>query len=485
MAGKRAVPSESGVVSQLSAAVVSAEAVSRAAAEAASMARQDTALNAAMLEVARVREFVNDSGNIIGSELTKHGEIAEHVEVGIRRARESLEDLTPTAWKDPLRIGPTDYVIGDVDVQSKFVNGVARNLDHVLEHMRTYPNFGRDGSYYHIPHDHFEIIEKALRGEGHEGLSPKTLATITRKVQEIRELSGQRDFSQVVRPGISDYADVQQGRVHSTLDDHVQHFGSRDSEIRVRIRRKHGPSLRGAATAAAAGAMVGAGVRLTSIIWTKHKEGKRLLSSDYNLEDWQECGLEAALAGAQGGVTAAAIYGLTNYASLAAPLAGAFVSSAAAVADLTREYHAGRISLDEFCELGQVVCLEGAMVGLAAAAGQSLVPVPMLGAAVGAIAGRMLFSLSSGLRDRDSEALRLRLEAEQDQRILLLDSECRASLAEIIQRYDELGTLTALAFDQEMNMGLRLAASVALARAHGVAEARILHSPHDVDRFLS
>src|SRR5690606_26602966 len=125
-----------------------------------------------------------------------------------------------------------------------------------------------------------------------------------------------------------------------------------------------------------------------------------------------------------------------------------------------------------------------AVVGLAAAAGQALIPVPVVGAAVGAIAGRMLVSFSRDLLDRDSKALAARLKAEHDERIERLDSAYRAFLAGMLQRYDELGTLTASAFDLDMNVDLRLATSVELARAHGVAEGQILRSTDDVDRFF-
>lgn len=473
------------IVTQIAGGVVAAESAARASEEVAGLARQDAALRAALGEVQKVREFVGTPEHILGNPNTKHGEIAEQVEVGIRRARQVLEYLEPTAWKDGLlRNGPTDYVIDGIDVQSKFVNGVAKNLDHVLEHMRKYPNFGRDGSYYHIPRDHFEVIEKALRGEGHGDLSARTLSRIAARAREIQELSGQDSFDRVVRAGISDYADVQQGRVHSTLDGHDRELTQRDERIRSNIHDEHGPSLEGAGSAAATGALIGAGVRLTSAIWTKHKAGKKMLAGDYGAEDWRELGLQAAVGGAQGGIAAAAIYGLTNYAEFAAPFAGAVVSSAMAVADLTRRYHAGEISLDEYCELGQVACLEGAVVGLTAAVGQTLIPVPVLGAAVGAIAGRMLVSFSKALLDQDSKALAARLRVEHDHRVAHLDRAYREFLDGLLRRYDLLGMLTARAFDVNANIELRFAASVDLARSYGVREGTILKTVGDVDRFI-
>lgn len=485
MSDRKSPDSTIHVVAQAAGAVVSADYAARAAALAASEVRQDAALSSALREVSKVREFVDTPGGILGNEKTKHGEIAEFVEVTIRRARQVLEGSAPTAWKDGLpRTGPTDYVIDGVDVQSKFINGVARNLDHVIEHMEKYPKFGRDGSYYHIPRDHFDIIQKAMRGDSHDGLSQRSLETIARKAEQIRALSGQENFDVVVRPGVSNYADVQQGRVHSTLDAHDDALRGRDQEIRARHASEHGPSIAGAANAAITGAAVGGAVRLATSVWSKHKQGKRLLRGDYTAADWKDLGLEVVQGGLQGGISAAAIYGLTNFAGMAAPFAGAFVSSAAAVADLTRKYHAGVISLDEFCELGQVACLEGAVVGVAAAAGQALIPIPILGATIGAFAGRLLASLTRDLLDRDSKTVAARLSAEYEKCIAALDTRFKIFIKDIEDRYERMGTLASLAFDRAMNAQQAFSASVTLGRAYGVAPGDLLKTPADIDSFF-
>jgi hypothetical protein len=468
---------------QISAGLVSAEAAARASAEAASLARQDGAFRDAVAELQRVYELLGAPEHILGNPSTKHGEIAEQVEVGVRRARQVLEGLAPTAFKDGVpRTGPVDYVIDGVAVQSKFVNGVANNLDHVLNHLRKYPTFARDGAYYHIPRDHYAVIERALRGEGHGELSARTLAAIAEKAREIQRLSGQA-FSEVVRPGLSTYAEVQQGRVHQTLEGHERALDERDEALRRHIRAEHAPSLLGAAGVALQGAAVGASIRLTVAVWQKHRAGKRLFAGDYAASDWEELGLEAAVGGAQGTVSASAIYGLTHAAGVAAPFAGAMVSSAMAVAALTRRYQAGELSLDELSELGQLACVEGAVVGLAAAAGQVAIPVPALGATVGAIAGRLL---ASWARERlaGERALADRLRQEHDARMRQLDEAARRFVEDMLARYETLGALTEAAFDPSRNLEMRLAASVRLAHAHGVPRQLVLESVEDIDAFI-
>jgi hypothetical protein len=83
---------------------------------------------------------------------TKHGEIAEQVEVGVRNARQAIErvqdvsDLSAT-FDGVGRTAPADYMIDGVDVESKFINGVNNNLNHVLQHMETYPNFTQENPF--------------------------------------------------------------------------------------------------------------------------------------------------------------------------------------------------------------------------------------------------------------------------------------------------------------------------------------------------
>ena len=51
------------------------------------------------------------------------------------------------------------------------------------------------------------------------------------------------------------------------------------------------------------------------------------LLGDYTVEDWKSLGLNTGKSAVIGGVSSTAIYGLTNYADLAAPFAGAVVTA--------------------------------------------------------------------------------------------------------------------------------------------------------------
>ena len=173
---------------------------------------------------------------------------------------------------------------------------------------------------------------------------------------------------------------------------------------------------------------------------------------------------------------------MTHAAGLAAPFAGAAVSSAVAFSGLSRRYYAGELSLDELCELGQLACVEGAFVGLAAASGQAVLPIPLLGAAVGAVAARMLTSLAKDLLARDQEELAARIQRAHESRMALLDAASRRLVEGVLARYDALGSLTDAAFDRDKNVELRLSASARLAEAYGVSG--VLESVDDIDDYF-
>ena len=55
------------------------------------LSNQNINFSKAISEIYNVRNFVGTPENILGSQLTKHGEIAEQVEVGISNARSYIQ----------------------------------------------------------------------------------------------------------------------------------------------------------------------------------------------------------------------------------------------------------------------------------------------------------------------------------------------------------------------------------------------------------
>lgn len=439
---------------------------------------QDAAFEKAVEQIERVREFVGAPDKILGSELTKHGEIAEQVEVGVRNARAVLHGQEMKATFDGVgRTAAEDYLVDGIAVQSKFINGVSNNLDAVLEHMEKYDYFGRDGSYYHIPRDTHDTVRQIMRGDQGE-FSERTARAIQEKVRLIEQQSG-RPFEEVLRPGVSRYGEVQQGVIHKTLDGHEEQLKQTNTELKDQIAREHQPSLGEAANAAAVGGAVGGALTLATSLYAKYKSGKSPFTGDFTADDWKEVGLDTAQGAASGAVTGGAIYLLTNYAGMAAPYAAAFVSAAKGVGSLVMQLNAGEIDFDQFMDLGMVVCAESAIVGLATMAGQTLIPIPVVGAVIGSLAGRMIAEFATG----KAEEVARRMREDMDRFLKTLDGKLRALIQSIDAEFDRLGAMAEVAFDIERNKAL-LRSSVQLATAYGVAESQLITSHQDLDDFM-
>lgn len=439
---------------------------------------QDEAFEKAIHQVAQVREFVGSPEKILGSDLTKHGEIAEQVEVGIRNARAVLFGHEMTATFDDVgRTAAEDYLISGVEVQSKFINGASNNLDAVLEHMEKYEYFGRDGSYYHIPEDTHEKISKVLQGD-HGSLSTKSVNAILDKVHQIEMQSG-KPFDEVVRPGISQYGEIQKGTVHKTLDGHEQKLSQDNAALKEQIALDSEASLSEAAYAAGVAAAVGGTLTFATGIYEKYKSGKNPFRGEFSVADWKEVGLDTAKGSAVGGLTGVAIYALTNSCDLAAPYAAAVVSAAKGVGALMFKLNSGEIDFDQFIDLSMIVCSESAVIGLATVAGQTLIPIPIVGAVLGSIAGRLIAEFATGKTEEVANRIRENMNSFTSR----LDEVLRSVIESINAEFDRLGSITETAFDIERNRNL-IQASLQLAKVYGVSDNQLISNQKDLDDFM-
>ena len=471
------------VSAQVAAAWSALDAAHRAGELTAALRGQHCAFLRAMRELQVVRNFVGSPENILGRTDTKHGEIAEQVHVGVRRAWDVLYGRVPAATFDGVpRTGPVDYRVDGVDIQSKYYNGLRNTLDGVATHAEKYQDFPSEYGRYHIPRDQYQQFEE-LRETGEiEGLSDRSAATIQRRV-EVFERSTGRSADDLIEPGDASYPEVQRGRIHDTLQDRENRLARENEDRREAARAEHGASLIGLGTAAAIGATAGGGVGLAQAIWVKCREGKSPFRGGFSIQDWQDIGVVAAQGAGGGAVAGSTVYVLTNSTALAAPFAGSLVGGLMGVGGLLRDHHAGTINGDQFVEMSHIVAMDAAIAGLAAAAGQTLVPIPMLGALLGSLAGKLVASaLKDGLGESAS-ALSEKLAEYEREALEQLNEEQRALMQRLDAWFGNLERLAATAFDPESNTKL-LEASVQAAKRLGVPEESILRTTDDVDAFI-
>ena len=222
---------------------------------------------------------------------------------------------------------------------------------------------------------------------------------------------------------------------------------------------------------------------MAQAIWIKYREGRNAFRGEFSIRDWQDVGVVAVQGAAGGAVAGSTLYVLTNSTALAAPFAGSLISTLRGVGVLLRDYHARTIDGDQFVEMSHIVAMDMAVVGLAATAGQALIPVPLLGVLLGSLAGRLVASaLEHGL-GQSASTLISRLAEYERYAFGQLDEEFRAVMQRLDAWFGNLERLAATAFDPEVNAHL-LRASVELAKTVGVPDTLILRTTGDLDDFM-
>ena len=117
--------------------------------------------------------------------------------------------------------------------------------------------------------------------------------------------------------------------------------------------------------------------------------------------------------------------------------------------------------------------------------GQFVCPIPCLGMIIGSIASSIVWNAF----DRHCSEKELVLINEYRDRRLeeleRLSEEYRKFVDLILQKYKELGEITAMAFDFDLNYQVRFEYSQKLALANGVNDCEVLKTESDIDDFFT
>ena len=369
-------------------------------------------------------------------------------------------------------------------MQSKYYNGLQNTLRGISEHATKYPAFSGNDGIYDIPSDQFQQLEQLAQTGNIDGLSERSANAIRGRLDSLEQQTG-RTADDLLRTGDASYSEVQQGRVHDTISDQESELARSSEDLKGSARADHGPSLSGLGQAAAIGAAAGSGIAITQAIWVKYREGKNPFRGDFTLDDWQDVGVQAAQGVGGGSVAGGSVYFLTNSANLSAPAAGAFVSALMGIGSLLRQHQTGEIDTGEFVDMSQLVAVDAAIVGLASMTGQVLIPVPLFGAFVGSIAGKFVASAITDYLGETESDLIAHLQAYEQAALLRLDDAHRAHVQRLNAYFGNLERLAEVAFDNDVNTGLRLATSIRFAESVGVSDNFIIRTTQDLDNFMT
>lgn len=450
-----------------------------------------TTLDASLNHVENVRDFVNDPAHILGSDLSKHGEIAEHIEVEIGNGRRILQYLSPNRTFDGVgRTAPEDYLIDGIPVQSKFTNGTGNSLKHVLEHLHKYKDFTSDGGFYQIPKDQYEQLLKVVNGETLDGVTLRTVEKYKDLIQQIERETG-KPFSEVVRSGISNYNEVQLGKIGETLDGYEDEFKATNAKEVEGIRQDQkqrtenaqhitdaswGEAIKYGGISAAIGGVTSAGIK----IYSKIHEGKKIY--DFSYSDWKDVGYDFVKGGAKGGISGMSIYGLTKLCHFSAPFASAVVSTTMGMASMAYAYRNGKMSKMEFSESACSLSVEAGISAIGTVIGQAIIPIPILGAIVGAATAKASLSICQYIFGQKETELLNQMQKEYDEMVAKLDVEARKIIKQMDNYYSKLGGYIEAALSKES--AARFYGSIELCRYLKVPECCIIHSINELDVYM-
>lgn len=439
------------------------------------LAEQDVNFEAAMTELRKLTEFISDPAHILGSEFTKHGEIAEHVQVRFSNADELVAGLAPTHTFDGVaRTAMEDYIRNGHMVQSKFYMGPSGTLTAIGVHLEMYPDFVKKGGVYDIPKgQHGELIrvyENGLNGAS-ETLSDQKLFEAIREWEQSNDLS----FPDVVKPSVVDYDEVQIDSVGRTVEAKKADVADKDKTLRDAVRAESAPSVAEGAKVAAVSALFESGFAFASAVHKKRASGKSV--SDFDASDWVEVGMESGVGALKGGLRGASVYALTNLVAMPAPVATSLFTATLGVSSQAIRLARGESTAKEFAENSEDLCLGVAVSALSSIIGEVLIPVPVLGAVIGNMAGMYACEIGKAYLGKAEQAILESYFEEAEARRALLAIEYAGVIEEIESRAAKFDCLIAMSFDEDVNA--RFAASVEMARLVGVEEPDILVNEDD------
>lgn len=174
---------------------------------------------------------------------------------------------------------------------------------------------------------------------------------------------------------------------------------------------------------------------------------------------------------------------MTNFLNSPAPVANSLVTATFGVVSLARKLENNQITKEEFTMNSEVVCLEVGTSALSAMLGQTLIPIPVLGAIVGNTVGMLMLEISRNYLDSDEQQLIQEYVTKMSDLDNKYVEEYSRLLKEIQNKEHKFNSLVELAFDKDVNKAFY--SSVALALSEGVDEGMILKDLNDIDSYFN
>ena len=173
---------------------------------------------------------------------------------------------------------------------------------------------------------------------------------------------------------------------------------------------------------------------------------------------------------------------MTNFTATPAAVANALVTASFGVAAQAYQLQQGNITQEDFIVNSEVLCLDVSVSAVASMLGQTLIPVPVLGAIIGNMAGMFMYQIA---KDHLSEKEQVLIQNYRESFAALnklLEERYQQLTAQLKKELAKYTSMLELVFD--VNVNIAFDGSIALADYVGVAQDRVLRSKADIDNYF-
>lgn len=449
----------------------------------AKLAAQDINLEQALAELQKMKVAIAkviETGKMRGNTKGVHGFIAEIAEVYIQNARNLIKGLDASCkWINDN--GPADILRNSTEIQQKFWQSKGHfGLEAIKAHFEKYPDFLQKGGKYQIPKDFYDELQRILSLSQEEAAKESAQTyRLWKWVQAFFKNNPQISMD-AIEPSVNSYSAVQAGKIDETIEEETEKIKAEDKNRRKEAYEASKPTLQEGVKAAGVSAAMEGGMAFCLGVWKKRKQGKYL--AEFTAKDWQEVGIDVAKGTLQGGIRGGAVYAMTNFTATPAAVANALVTASFGVAAQAYQLQQGNITADDFIVNSEVLCLDVSVSAVASMFGQTLIPVPVLGAIIGNIAGMFMYQIA---KDNLSEKEQTLIRSYQESFALLnqaLDKRYHTLLAMLEKELKRFSSVLELAFDLDINIAFD--GSIALADYVGVTPEKVLRNKRDIDQYF-
>lgn len=420
----------------------------------------DNHLNNALSELQKAKEFIGNPSKILGNPSTKHGEIAEHLQVRVSNAYKLFEGLAPEYTFDGVnRTAAEDYLKDGRKVQSKFLNGPRATLlgngkvPGILQHSEKYDNFVDEGGLYEIAKNQFEemVSRKELREISPSVLTKKDLRLL-RDIDTFESKTGMK-IGEQVKPAIVTYNDVQQGAAPEFLNNTENDFIEKNRELCEQLREQYKPSLKEGIRAAGVGALLEGGSAGLLTIYDKTKDGKKI--REFSSKDWKEIGSTTVDNSFKGGIRGTVVYAVSNYTVIPECAASGLVTATYGIVEEAAQYKKGNIPKEVFIMNSEEHCFDTAVGVISSAAGQALIPIPVVGALIGNTVGNVINNRTKKSVKRKTKKEIKRYQEELDKKDTLLEEKHQMFLRALTAESREFDTAMEMVLNPDPEIALK------------------------------